>query len=95
MGGHQHIHSAEEKRSLRIRLRKMAGQMAAIEKMVEDDQDCSDVLAQVVSVRKALKSFAEVVIQQHTHDCIEHAADPREGQRKLRELLTVLRRYVE
>jgi DNA-binding FrmR family transcriptional regulator len=95
MAGHQHIHSDEEKRSLRIRLRKIGGQIAAIEKMVEGDQDCSDVLTQVVSVRKALKSFAEVVIQQHTHDCIEHAADPREGQRRLRELLTVLRRYVE
>ncbi len=92
---HQHIHPPEEKRALRLRLRKIAGQIAAIEKMLEEDRDCTDVLAQVVSARKALKSFAEVVIQQHTHDCIEHAADPKEGQRKLRELLTVLRRYVE
>jgi DNA-binding FrmR family transcriptional regulator len=73
----------------------VAGQIAAIEQMVEDDRDCPDVLMQVVSARKALKSFAEVVIHQHTKDCIEHAADPKEGQRKLRELLTVLERYVE
>jgi len=50
---------------------------------------------QVVSVRKALKSFAQVVIHQHAHQCIEGAAEPREAQRKLRELLTVLERYVE
>ena len=90
-----HIHTAEEKRALQVRLRKIAGQVAAIERMVEDDRDCPDVLTQVVSVRKALKSFAEVVIHQHTHECIAHAADPKEGQRKLRELLTVLERYVE
>ena len=50
---------------------------------------------QVVSVRKALKSFAELVIHQHAHDCIEHATDPKEGRRKLRELLAVLERYIE
>ena len=90
-----HIHTPEEKRALQVRLRKIAGQVAAIERMVEEDRDCPDVLTQVVSVRKALKSFAEVVIHQHTHECIAHAADPKEGQRKLRELLTVLERYVE
>ena len=95
MGKPTHVHSPDEKRALQVRLRKIAGHIAAIEKMIEEDRDCPDVLAQVVSVRKALKSFAEVVIQQHTHDCIEHATDPKEGQRKLRELLTVLQRYVE
>lgn len=95
MPKHTHHHSPDEKRSLQLRLRKIAGQIAAIERMVEEDRDCPDVLTQVVSVRKALKSFAEVVIHQHTHECIEGATDPKEGQRKLRELLTVLERYVE
>ena len=91
----QHSHSPDEKRALKIRLRKIAGQLAAIERMIDDDPDCPEVLTQVVSARKGLKSFAQVVIHQHTHDCIEGASDPREGQRKLRELLTVLERYVE
>ena len=95
MSKHTHVHPPDEKRALQIRLRKIAGQIAAIERMVGEDCDCTDVLTQVVSVRKALKSFAEVVIQQHARDCIGHATDPKESQRKLRELLTVLARYVE
>ena len=95
MSTNTHVHPPDEKRALLVRLRKIAGQVAAIERMVEEDRDCPDVLTQVVSVRKALKSFAEVVIHQHTHECIEHASDTKEGQRKLRELLTVLERYVE
>lgn len=91
----QHVHPPGEKRALQLRLRKIAGQVAAIERMIEDDTDCPDVLTQVVSVRRALKSFAEVVIHQHAHECIEHATHPEEGRRKLRELLTVLERYVE
>jgi DNA-binding FrmR family transcriptional regulator len=95
MAQHTHIHPPDEKRALQLRLRKIAGQLAAIEKMVGDDRDCPDVLMQVVSVRRALKSFAQVVIHQHSHECIEGASDPKVGQRKLRELLSVLERYVE
>lgn len=95
MKKHSHVHPPAEKRSLQIRLRKISGQIAAIERMIDEDRDCPDVLTQVVSVRKALKSFAEVVIHQHTKDCIERATDPKEGRRMLQELLTVLERYVE
>jgi DNA-binding FrmR family transcriptional regulator len=95
MPKHTHVHPPDEKRALQLRLRKIAGQIAGVEQMVQDDRDCPDVLMQVVSARKALKSFAEVVIHQHTKECIEHAGDPKEAQRKLRELLTVLERYVE
>ncbi len=92
---HSHSHSPEEKRALTLRLRKISGQLAAIGKMIEDDRDCPEVLMQVVSARKALKSFAQVVIHQHVHQCIEGASEPKAAQQKLRELLTVLERYVE
>jgi DNA-binding FrmR family transcriptional regulator len=90
-----HLGSHEEKRALKTRLRKIAGQIAAIEKMVEEEQDCPDILMQVVSVRKALKSFAEVLIRQHAHECLEHTPDPGEIRGKLRDLLKVLERYIE
>jgi len=95
MASHHHEHSPEEKRALLMRLRKISGQLAAIERMIEADRDCPEVLTQVVSARKALKSFAQVVIHQHTHQCIAGAADPKDGRRKLHELLTVLDRYIE
>ncbi len=95
MPSHSHTHSPAEKKALQIRLRKIAGQIAAIEKMVGDDRDCPEVLTQVVSVRRALKSFAQVVIHQHAHQCIEGAREPKEAQRKLRELLVVLERFVD
>jgi DNA-binding FrmR family transcriptional regulator len=92
---HHHHHSPEEQKALQQRLRKVAGQIRAIEGMVDEHADCSDVLVQVVSARKALKSFAEVLIKQHTESCIAGASDPSEGQRRLKELLIVLKRYVE
>ncbi len=48
---------------------------------------------QVVSARRALKSFSEEVIGSHLHECLEHTAEPAESRRELRSLMTVLKRY--
>lgn len=63
--------------------------------MMEADRDCAEILNQLVSARKALKSLSEKIIHSHMQHCIESAAQPEEGRRKLRDLLVVLQRYVE
>ena len=83
-----------EKRALVVRLRRIKGQIEALERMVESDSDCSDVLMQVVSARRALKSFSEEVLESHLHSCIENTANSTERQASVRSLLTVLERYV-
>jgi DNA-binding FrmR family transcriptional regulator len=89
----KHTRPGLEKRALVVRLRKIKGQIEALEKMVEADTDCSDVLMQVVSARQALKSFSEELIESHMQECIENAATQSEGRRHLRSLLAVLKRY--
>ena len=49
-----HTHPPDEKRALKIRLCKIAGQLAAVERMIDEDRDCPEVLTQIVSARKAL-----------------------------------------
>ena len=92
---HHHQHPEEERRASIIRVRKVAGQLGAVERMLEQDRDCTEILTQIVSARRGLKSLAEKLIHSHVHHCIEGAHSPAEGRRKLAELLTVLERYVE
>jgi DNA-binding FrmR family transcriptional regulator len=90
----KHVHPEHEKKALTARLRKIKGQVQGIEKMVGADADCSEVLMQVVSARRALKAFGDEIIHSHMHDCIENAASQAECRQNLRSLLTVLERYV-
>ncbi len=85
----------DSKKALQLRLRKMMGQIRSIETMIEQDMSAQEILTQAISVRKALKSFTEVVIQEHAASCVEGSPNPKEAQRKLRDLLLVLKRYVE
>jgi DNA-binding FrmR family transcriptional regulator len=83
-----------EKRALVVRLRRIKGQIEGIEKMVETDTDSSDVLMQVVSARRALKSFSEEVIESQLRAYVESAGNKPEKRQSLQTLLTVLERYV-
>lgn len=90
-----HRHPEEERRTSVIRVRKIVGQLNAVERMIDEDRDCVETLLQIVSARRGLKSLAEKLIRSHTHHCINEAHTQAEGRQKLRELLTVLERYVE
>ncbi len=95
MRAERHRHPQEETRASIVRTRKIAGQLGAIERMLNEDRNCSEILMQIVSARRGLKSLAEKLIHSHVEHCIAEAQDPAEGKRKLRELLSVLERYVE
>ena len=89
------IQSPESKRALTIRLRKVSGQLRSIEQMIADDRDCAEILNQLVSARRGLKSLSEAVIQGHLRHCIGEAPSNADAQHRLREILSVLERYVE
>lgn len=91
----EHSHTPGERKAQKVRVRRIVGQLNAIERMLEEDRDCSEILMQMVSARKALKSLAESVIHSHLHHCVESARSQVEGKKKLHDLLLVLERYVE
>ena len=61
---------AATRRALAIRLRKIEGQVRGIERMLDDERPCVDVLTQVAAVRTALDSFALRVLDDHLMRCV-------------------------
>jgi DNA-binding FrmR family transcriptional regulator len=67
-------HVATEKAKLLNRVRRLRGQIAAIERAIEADQECVGVLQQATACRGALDGFIAEVIEDHIR---EHMVDPR------------------
>jgi DNA-binding FrmR family transcriptional regulator len=53
------------------RLRRIAGQVRGCARMVEEEQDCSDILTQMAAARGALAAVAALVLTNYTHICLE------------------------
>ncbi len=62
--------SDDEKRQIRNRLNRMKGQISGIEKMIEEDAYCNDILIQVVAVEKSMKSLANFILENHLYKCV-------------------------
>jgi len=78
------------------RLRKVAGQVAGIQRMVEEDRYCVDVLNQVAAVEGALDRVGHLILASHVETCVASALQsgkPRERREKLDELLEVFARF--
>lgn len=57
------------------RLRRIEGQVRGLQRLIEDENDCVDVLTQVSATTRALESFAIQLVEQHLQTCVREAAD--------------------
>lgn len=57
----------------RKRLRRVEGQVRGIQKMVEDDRYCADILVQISAVQAALQSVSRELMRNHLRHCAAHA----------------------
>lgn len=85
------------KEALRTRLHRIEGQIRGIERMVEEDRYCIDVLTQIAAASTALESVAYAILEDHVSHCVAAAlasGDDVEATAKSEELLQAVRRFV-
>jgi DNA-binding FrmR family transcriptional regulator len=92
-----HTHGyAADKEALVRRLHRIEGQVRGIERMVEDDRYCIDILTQVAAVNTALESLAFKMLDDHVNHCVAGAlasGDAAEAETKSKELLAAVHRF--
>ncbi len=68
------------KESNRNRLRRIEGQVRGLQKMVEEDRYCADVIVQIAAVQEALRGVARNLMKNHLHHCAAKAITGRKPQ---------------
>ena len=92
----------ETKSKIRKRLNRIAGQVAGLQKMVEEDRYCVDVLTQVAAVRSALDAVGVLLLTDHVEGCLvghgtgseHHCAKAMTRQELIEEVRTALGRFL-
>ena len=85
-----------DKDALVKRLHRIEGQVRGIERMVEDNRYCIDILTQIAAVNTALESLAFRILDDHVRHCVAHAltaGDEAEVAQKTEELLAAVQRF--
>lgn len=71
----EHKHSPEHQKRIANRLARAAGHLEKVKWMVEQDQDCAEILIQLAAVRSALTGAGKEIINEHMEHCVKHAIE--------------------
>jgi CsoR family transcriptional regulator, copper-sensing transcriptional repressor len=88
----------EEKEKALTRLRKVEGQVRGLQRMVEEDRYCAEVLTQIASVQEALRGVGKLLMRNHLEHCVTRAlrtGDAAEAERVYGEVLDLMYRHVK
>jgi DNA-binding FrmR family transcriptional regulator len=84
----------KDKKEILVRLRKLEGQLKGIQRMVEDEKYCVDVLNQISAVVAASQKVAAIILKDHIQGCIRDALIRDEhSDDHVNELLAVIERF--
>ena len=95
--------NSESRKKLTTRLKRIAGQVAGIQRMVDEERYCVDILTQIAAVRSALDSVGVELLTEHVSSCVvghgtesEHeCAKPMTQEQLVEEVKTVLGRFLK
>jgi DNA-binding FrmR family transcriptional regulator len=75
------------------RLRRIEGQIRGLQKMVEEDRNCADIMVQISSVQEALRAVGRALLRNHLRHCAAQAigkGTPEEAEAMYDELLNLI-----
>ena len=89
-------HPVHDQKALLTRVRRIAGQAAALEKALEQGSECSAVLQQIAAIRGAVNGLMAQVLEGHVREHLgAENATPQQRQEDIEVVLTVLRSYLK
>lgn len=83
----------EEKDKVLKRLKRIEGQVRGIQKMVEEDRYCVDILVQISAIQSALKNVGYEVTERHMKHCVADTISKGDGDDSIEELMAVLKQF--
>ena len=87
----RHSYSRDQAILIR-RLRRIEGQVRGIERMIERQEYCVDILQQTAALRAAVDSVALLILEDHVQGCVRTAAEKGDPDRYIEDVLDVVRR---
>lgn len=83
---------ADIKNSITNRLRRVEGQVRGLQKMVDEDQYCIDIITQSSAIRSALGAVEDLILENHLSEHVIHQIKHGEEKKAVNEIITVFKK---
>ncbi|MBR6812243.1 MAG: metal-sensing transcriptional repressor [Oscillospiraceae bacterium] len=90
---HEHYHDPQQKKRQVNRLSRVIGHLEHVKRLIENDEDCSQVLMQIAAAKSALNGLGKEIINEHISHCIAHAVEDGDST-ALEEFQSAIQKYI-
>lgn len=95
LDGRKTMSEKNVKKDIQVRLRRIEGQVKGIEKMVDSNTCCKDVLVQVAAVRAAVNKVGALILKSYAQECMVREGSNSEEDKRIDELLSTLTMFLK
>lgn len=85
----------KDKLSLLARMKKIEGQAKGIQRMIEDERYCIDIVQQLTALSSAVDEVSLLILQSHIEGCVADAIREQHGEGHIKELMETLRKAMK
>lgn len=83
--------ASEEPKKILNRLRRTEGQLRGVQKMIEEEQECLDVITQLSAIRSSIDRTMGLIVAENLQYCLENpVADPQEQTKKMEQAIQMI-----
>lgn len=96
MGENKYVEeNCASKEDIIKRLRRIEGQIKGIQRMVEEDKYCVDILTQIAAVRAAVNKVGGIVLQKHSKTCLQNAVTQEKKEEVINDLVNTVQKFLK
>ncbi len=85
----------QDKPPLLVRMKKIEGQAKGIQRMIEEDRYCIDIVQQLTALSSAVDEVSLLILQSHIEGCVTNAISEQHGEEHIKELMDTIRKALK
>ena len=79
--------------NLHKRLKKIGGQVAAVDRMIDEDVPCEEIMVQINAIKSAIHKVGQIVLEGHIHHCVREGIEHGDADATIEEFTEVIRQF--
>ena len=79
--------------NLHRRLKKISGQIAAIDRMIDEDVPCEDIIVQITAVKSAVHKVGQIIMEGHIQHCVRDGIEHGDAEKTIAEFTKVIEQF--
>lgn len=88
-----HMKQCMDSENLHRRLKKISGQIAAIDRMIDEDVPCEDIIVQVNAVKSAVHKVGQIIMEGHIQHCVRDGIEHGDAEKTIAEFTKVIEQF--